>query len=525
LTKQNSRVNGIMQNGAVREMIKHKGTLLAILIGAVLGVLFMLAILGYLPSSKSNQSRDDISGFIENSSSSDNFFSNDRGIRSIQNDIDDSRHNAIVAAAEKVGAAVVSLSVIQVVQTQNTSPYGSDFWDFFFLPPPSRERQVLSLGSGVIINPEGYVLTNDHVIEGAKEIRVTLTNGDEYPGRLVGSDPVTDLAVVKIQADSTSFRNAVLGNSDDIIIGEWAIAIGNPFGYLLDDPQPTVTVGVISATKRDIKPERGQKAVYRKMIQTDAAINPGNSGGPLVNALGEVIGINTFIFTSSRGSEGIGFAVPINRAKIVIEDILKYGEVVKAWVGLNVQQITPEVARSLDLRLNKGLIVSSVSDGSPASRSGLRAGDVLLSVGKLKMESVGDWEEVVNYSRAGRPLPIKLSRGTDEISLMVVPEEVPIRLAPKKKDKFGLEVAEITSAVAGYMDLRSRKGVVVFGAEDNSQASGWGLQEGDIIRRIGKFEVTGLNDYIKTMSQIGRGYRVVLTVEREGQVFLIQVIT
>jgi serine protease Do len=384
---------------------------------------------------------------------------------------------------------------------------------------------VLSLGSGVIINPQGYILTNEHVIEGAKEIRVTLVTGKEYGGRLVGSDPVTDLAVVKIISDSTNFPNAVLGNSDDLIIGEWAIAIGNPFGYLLDDPQPSVTVGVISATRRDIKPERGQKATYRKMIQTDAAINPGNSGGPLVNALGDVVGINTFIFTSSRGSEGIGFAVPINRAKVVIDDILKYGEVVKAWVGISVQGITPEIVNSLDLKQDRGLIISSVGSNSPASRAGLKVGDVLLSVGKLSMEDIGEWDEVVSYSRAGRPLPIRVSRGTNEISIIVVPEEIPTRLAPKRKDKFGLEVSQITPSVAGYLGLDDRNGVVVVAADQGSQAGNWGLQEGDIIRRIGNYEVTGLKDYIDTMSKIGRGYRVVITIERDGGVFLLQILT
>jgi serine protease Do len=509
-------------------MVRRTGTLLAIIIGGMMGVVFMLVILGYLPLGKAGQTQNPIKNtqnIIPSQSAQSEYFERDSGVRRIENGIDSSRRNAIVAAAENVGPAVVSLSVIQVVQTRNSSPMGSDFWEFFFLPPPARERQVLSLGSGVIINPDGFILTNEHVIEGAKEIRVTLTNGDEYPGRLVGSDPVTDLAVIKIQTDTVTFKNASLGNSDDMIIGEWAIAIGNPFGYLLDDPQPTVTVGVISATNRDIKPERGQKAIYRKMIQTDAAINPGNSGGPLVNALGEVIGINTFIFSSSRGSEGIGFAVPINRAKVVIDDILKFGEVVKAWIGLNIQQITPEIVRSLDLHKSKGLIISSVSDNSPASRAGLRAGDILLSIGKLQMDKVGDWEEVINYSRAGRPLPLRFMRGSDEISLVVVPEEIPLRLAPKKKDKFGLEVAEITPTVAGYMGLRSRNGVVVISTEEKGLAANWGLLEGDIIRRVGTYEISGLSEYVKTMSQIGRGYRVVLTVERNGEVFLLQVLT
>jgi serine protease Do len=261
------------------------------------------------------------------------------------------------------------------------------------------------------------------------------------------------------------------------------------------------------------------------MIQTDAAINPGNSGGPLVNALGEVIGINTFIFTSSRGSEGIGFAVPINRAKTVIDDILKYGEVVKAWIGLNVQNITLEIAGSLDLKRTKGLVVSAVNENSPASRAGLRAGDILVSVGKLIMENSGDWEEIVNYSRAGRALPIKIIRGSQEISLVVVPEEIPTRLAPRKTDKFGLEIGEITPTVAGYLGLRNRNGVIVMGSGAKSQAYNWGLQEDDIIRRIGNHEVSGVSDYIKTMAQIGRGYRVVLTIERDGEVFLIQIFT
>jgi serine protease Do len=507
----------------------NKGTVIAIAIGALLGAIFMMIILHYLPSSKSGNDSSNYNSSEQSGNESDNssyFQSDNSGDRnSTSNHIDSSRRNAIVQAAERIGPAVVSLSVTQVVQTRNSSPYGSDFWDFFFLPPPARERQVQSLGSGVIINPKGYVLTNDHVVDGAQNIRVTLQNGVEYPGKLIGADPVTDLAVVKIMTDTVSFPNAALGNSDDLIIGEWAIAIGNPFGYLLDDARPTVTVGVISATNRDIKPERGQKAVYRKMIQTDAAINPGNSGGPLVNALGDVIGINTFIFTSSKGSEGIGFAVPVNRAKAVIDDILKYGEVVKAWIGINVQNITPEVASSLDLEIKKGLVVSSVSDNSPASRSGVKTGDVLVSVGKLTMESTGDWDEIVHYSRAGRALPIKVQRGSQEISLVVVPEEVPTRLAPKKKDTFGLEVGEINSAVAGYMGLRNRNGVVVLSSDSKSVSYNWGLQEDDIIRRVGRYDITSLNSYINTMSQIGHGYRVVLTVERDGEVFLLQVIT
>jgi serine protease Do len=504
---------------------KYKSTIIALIVGALVGTFFMLLVLGYVhigrpgPIKGSTRSSDDDSRGSYTSA----YTENDKNFA--LDDIETSRHNAIVRAAEKIGPAVVSLSVIQVVQTQNSSPFGSDFWDFFNSPPPARERQVLSLGSGVIINPKGYVLTNYHVVTGAKEIRVTLENGAEYPGRLIGTDPITDLAVVKILTDTTKFTNAVLGNSDDLIIGEWAIAVGNPFGYLLDDPHPTVTVGVISATNRDIKPEQGQKAVYRKMIQTDAAINPGNSGGPLVNALGEVIGINTFIFSSSRGSEGIGFAVPINRAKVVIDDILKYGGVVKAWVGLNAQNITPEMAHGLSLKTNKGIIISSVIPDSPASRAGLKTGDILLSVGKLPMENVDDWEEVVNYSRAGRALPVQLQRGDRQLSIVVVPDEVPTHIIPKKTDQFGIEVADITPAVASYMNISDRNGVIVRGVQDGSRASDWGLQEDDIIRQIGNYQVNDVNGYLKLTSQIGSGYKVVMMVERLKQLFYLQIIT
>ncbi len=511
-------------------MERLKAIIIAIVIGSLLGGFFMFLILGYFksntgPGSAFMDSLGVLPDTTPNSITADSS-ANGNAAYKAADDIDNTRRNAIVRAADKVGPAVVSLSVIQVVHTRSSSPLGNDFWGFLFLPPPSRERKVLSLGSGVIINPEGYILTNNHVVEGAKEIKVTLISGDEYPGRMIGTDPVTDLAVVKIIADKpVKFPNVVLGDSDDMIIGEWAIAIGNPFGYLLEDPKPTVTVGVISATNRDIKPEEGMKAVYRKMIQTDASINPGNSGGPLVNALGEVIGINTFIFTSGRGSEGIGFAVPINRAKLVINDLLKFGEVVKAWIGLNVHSITPDIAQSLDISTNHGLIISSVSDNSPAARAGLIPGDLLLKVGKSEMKSVADWDEMVTYARAGRALGLNILRNSKEFSIVVVPEEIPSRVAPAKTDKFGLKVAEITPGVASFADITDRQGVMVIGAVDTSWAAGWGLREDDIIRQIGRRKIENLDDYIDIMAKIGRGYRLVFMIQRNGKIIPVQVIT
>ncbi len=507
-------------------MRRFKGLILMIIIGAILGAVFMLVILGHFPSFSGKSSQPQNPQAIGNSSEIDTgTIQQNNNLDIAEDNITSTRKNSIVKASQKVGPAVVSLSVVQVVQARTQSPFGSDFWDFFFLPPPARERQVLSLGSGVIINPEGYILTNYHVVDGAQEIKVTLTNGDELPGKLVGSDPVTDLAVVKILADNKHFPNASLGNSDDLISGEWAIAIGNPFGYLLDDPQPTVTVGVISAVNRDIKPEKGQVAVYRKMIQTDAAINPGNSGGPLVNALGEVIGINTFIFTSSRGSEGIGFAIPINRAKIVISDLLKYGEVVKSWIGLQVQNITPALAQSMNIDRTKGIVITSIADNSPASKAGFKVGDVLIAAGKAEISRTPDWEEVANYARVGRELPVEVLRDRKEYTINVVPDEIPTRNAAHKSDKFGVEVAQITHDVASYMGIKDPQGVLVMGVKDSETASSWGLQEGDIIRQIGNRKIAGLDDYLSIMSKIEHGYRIVITIERDGNMYFIQAIT
>ena len=501
------------------------------MVGGVLGASAMLWFLGYLDGDKPGREMT-VEGETQSDLSASDLEVTFEGrddissLESATSDIDLTRRNAIVKAADRVTPAVVSLSVIQMVKERSGSPFGRDFWDFLFLPPPTRERPVLSQGSGVIINPEGYVLTNDHVVGGAKEIRVTLVDGREFPGRLVGADPVTDLAVVKIISDSANhFPNGVLGDSDDLIIGEWAIAIGNPFGYLLDDPKPTVTVGVISAINRDIKLERGQTAVYRNMIQTDASINPGNSGGPLINALGEVIGINAFIFSSSRGSEGIGFAIPINRAKMIISDLLRYGEVVKAWIGINVYGITPQLAATTGFTGGYGLYISSVSGLSPASRAGIKPGDILCSVGKTEIRRLSDWAEVVNYARADRALGFGIVRDNNEISLVVVPEEVPINHAPRKTDKFGLEAVEITPKVKSYMGIRGEGGIMVYGAADSTTAAVWGLRKGDIIYQIGRHRLTGLDDYINIMSQIGKGHKLIFTMERDGRVSFLRVRT
>jgi serine protease Do len=440
-------------------------------------------------------------------------------------DIFNSRSNAIVRAAQDVGPAVVSISVVQTQVYRQTNPgFGADFWDYFFYGPREYRRQTHSMGSGIIINSEGYVLTNDHVVRGSEDISITLTSGDQYKGKIIGSDESSDLAVLKIVAQKKDFPYATLGNSDDLMIGEWAIAIGNPFGYLLDDSKPTVTVGVISATNRDIKPEAGFKQVYRNMIQTDAAINPGNSGGALVNAKGEVIGVNAFIFTSSRGSEGIGFAIPINRAKTVIADLINTGQVVKAWVGMRVQRITPMLAQSMNLEQKSGLIVSEVDDMSPAKQAGIHPGDGIVSINDHKLERESDWEEIVNYAKVGQLITLKLSRNTDTLDIKLIAEEMPIEKAPTYDDRFGLKLAEITKEVASTYNIRDNRGVLVKQVVEGGIAAGLGFQEGDIIRSINRRAITSLDNYKNLILSLRQGTQVLFIIERQGELYYLAIV-
>jgi serine protease Do len=498
-----------------------------VLVGAVLGSLASFAVIKLFSSPGSDQA--EVSRpreYIDNGPTSiQPDLTSPASVDEINHQIMSSRRNAIVEAAEKVGSAVVSISVIQTQVYRQVNPgFGADFWNYFFFGPREYRKPVHSLGSGIIINPEGYVLTNDHVAHGAEQITITLTNGEQYSAKLIGSDESSDLAVLKIIANKRDFPYVILGDSNDLMTGEWAIAIGNPFGYLLDDTKPTVTVGVISAVNRDIKPEAGQKQVYRNMIQTDAAINPGNSGGPLVNARGEVIGINAFIFTSSRGSEGVGFAIPINRAKAIISDLINQGEVIRAWTGMRLTRITPIVAQGLGLNLKSGLIVASVDEMSPAKKADIQPGDAVIEINNDKIKNLSDWEEINTYARVGTPLAMTLLRSDDTLRVTLTPEELPIKKAPSITDRFGIEVASITKQLANVYGLKDDAGVMVVKVEANSLASNWDLQEGDIIRRINRKKITNLNDYQKTIEQVGSGYRILFVIERQGELYYLTVI-
>jgi serine protease Do len=293
---------------------------------------------------------------------------------------------------------VVSISVLRQQQVRSRSAF-----DDFFAPfmPPSGSRTSIGYGSGVIYDAAGYVLTNDHVIRDAQEIRVTFPDGRDLVAELVGTDPVTDVAVLKVEGEGLPV--APLGTSQGLLIGEWTIAIGNPFAYLLSNSEPTVTAGVVSAVGRHIIPTNEDQGFYLGMIQTDASINPGNSGGPLVNALGEVIGVNTSIFSRSGGSEGLGFAIPIDRALRVAHDLVQFGEVRRAWTGVSAEAVEADVwGRS------RGVRISQVVPGSPAAQAGLRDNDHLVSANGKMLGTPLDLEAVLLDLRAGETVELEV---------------------------------------------------------------------------------------------------------------------
>ncbi|MBD3422807.1 MAG: trypsin-like serine protease [Chitinivibrionales bacterium] len=301
------------------------------------------------------------------------------------------RQNAIVTATREVAPCVVGIVVTQLQYSRKRMRY-YDLWDYFFAPEiVPNLREVEKLGSGIVISSDGLILTNNHVVEGARTLFVNFSDGSEMQGKITGVDPQTDLALIKV--DGKNLKHVELTTPEHLYIGEWAIAIGNPFGYFINDVHPTVTVGVVSAIERNFPPNEG--VFYQRMIQTDAAINPGNSGGPLVNALGQVIGINAFIHTGSKqskGSVGIGFAIPVNRARRVMEELAGYGRRRPVWTGLVLQNMNIQLAQTLGYDKLTGMVVTSVMQNSPAESAGLQAGDIITQLGRRKINSSADLE-------------------------------------------------------------------------------------------------------------------------------------
>jgi serine protease Do len=341
---------------------------------------------------------------------------------SVSADIAKSRRNAITRTVASVSPAVVGINVTEVQVYTYRDPFEDFFNDPFFRQffgnrqGGSRKfkQEIKGLGSGFLISPDGYIVTNDHVAGRASEIVVTLTNGEKYNAKLIGTDNVSDICLLKI--NGSNFPYARLGNSEDVIIGEWVIAFGNPFGLFEISNEPTVTVGVVSATKMNIPSDGGR--VYRGMIQTDAAINSGNSGGPLSNSLGEIIGMNTLIFTPNQGNIGVGFAIPINRVKAVVTDLKNKGKVDRDfWTGLRVQQVDESMAKAIKLSKAEGVIVNDVEKGSPAGKAGVKVGDVIVEVNGEKITDDSSIEGAVNSAKTGDVLHLKVIRDKKVLSL------------------------------------------------------------------------------------------------------------
>lgn len=347
----------------------------------------------------------------------------------LQDQVNNSRHNAITRAVSKVSPTVVGINVIEVRQFRD--PFydflpNDPFFRWFFGDRLGRtyEQQVKGLGSGFIISPDGYIVTNDHVAGNAKEVTVTLTTGEKLKAEIVGTDQLTDICLLKV--DAKNLPSVTLGNSDDIIIGEWAIALGNPFGLFDINDKPTVTVGVISSVGMNLG--RTNNRIYKDMIETDAAINSGNSGGPLVNSLGEVIGMNTLIYTGGRSETfvGYGFAIPINKVKKVVAELRAKGKVTRDfWTGFESQPVDARVARYFGLSRVEGIIVSDVASGSPAEKAGIKVGDIILEANGSKVNSEQDLIALLVDARAGDTIRLKVYRERKTIDVTLRLERRP----------------------------------------------------------------------------------------------------
>jgi serine protease Do len=404
---------------------------------------------------------------------------------------DEPLESPFVAVAQRVLPAVVNIDTKRLVtyggSNFDQSPYG-DFFKRLFPQTPEREVEVPTYGSGFIFDQDGHIMTNNHVVRDAEEIVVTLNDGSEYEAVLIGQDPATDVAVIKIDPDA-GVPSLVLGDSDAMRVGDWVVAVGNPFHEL----EGSLTVGVVSAMGRSDLRIAGGAPVYQKFIQTDASINFGNSGGPLCNLRGEVIGINTAINPSGQG---IGFAIPVNLARKIGEQLLANGEVVRGYLGILPQEITDDLAEGMGLEEAKGIIVGSVERGTPAADAGLEEGDIIVAFGGSTVKDVDDFRMLVADTPVGEEVPIEILRGgksrTISATLARRPQDYAAAEAPEPEsdDWLGAEVHSITDEIATELQLDSNEGVVVVGVRAGSPAETAGMDQGDVVISVGDRDVS-----------------------------------
>ncbi len=428
-------------------------------------------------------------------------------------DVEGTRATAIVRAARRAAPAVVSVNTIRSRQVRTGS-----LWDRLFAG--GGRQRVPGLGSGFIIHADGLVLTNEHVVRQAESISVTLPDGRTYEGQVVGTDEVNDLALLRIDAaaplnggpeDAAPLPVAPLGDSDHLLIGEWVVAIGNPFGFQLANTEPTVTAGVVSGVGRNIASQQGEGGFYLDMIQTDASINPGNSGGPLVNALGEVIGVNSSILSSTGGSEGLGFAIPINRARRIALDLLDDGVVRRPWVGLDVEPVAEgPLTRSRRVR------ISGVTPDSPAERAGLRPGVVIVSAGGRALRSPLDWQAALLDAEVGGQLALEVERGGDRSTVTLTPADLPSVTAERIQALADFQLVTLTPAIRAERGLVSEEGALIVDLSEAARAQ-LGLRPGDLILQLNQTRVRTAEQAAALLaSAAGRG-SVRLAFERDGR--------
>jgi len=422
--------------------------------------------------------------------------------------------------AKKLGPAVVNISTTQVRRTAEPAPapFGDgdpfgQFWERFFGGefPRGPQRQS-GLGSGFVIDRDGTILTNYHVVDGAQKIVVKLSDGRSFDAKVLGKDQKTDIAIIKIDTGQ-DLPAATLGDSDRLEVGEWVMAIGNPFG--LDH---TVTSGIVSAKGRHIG-----AGPYEDFIQTDASINPGNSGGPLINLRGEVVGINTAIFSQSGGNIGIGFAIPTNLVKELLPNLKDNGKVVRGYLGVTIQKITPEIAESLGTNQSSGALVADVAKAGPAERAGIKTGDVIVEFNGKEIKDSGELPLLAARTAPGKQAQLKILRNGKELTLPLTVGEFKERevVAAAENGDLGLAVQSVTPNMAAELGLERAEGLVITSIKPGSAANEAGLQRGDVIVEINRRPVRNLSDYNRVVEKTEKGKSVLFLVRRgEGSLFL-----
>jgi serine protease Do len=434
---------------------------------------------------------------------------------------------AFAEVAKEVSPAVVFIQIEKTIQQPDVqffapfgqgSPFGDDFFKHFFGAPgpdtpqhfqPAPRQRIVGQGSGFIISKDGYILTNNHVVGDADKVSVKLLDGREFTAKTIGADPHSDVAVIKIDADD--LPTLELGDSDAIDVGEWVVAIGNPFGL-----SHTLTVGVVSA--------KGRSSIgiadYENFIQTDAAINPGNSGGPLVDLDGKVVGMNTAIFSQSGGYMGIGFAIPINMAKSIKDQLIQTGSVVRGYLGIIIQELTPELAQSFGMKDQKGILVAQVSEDSPAEKAGLKQGDVIIEFNGKAVDQVGPFRNAVALEKPGAKENITIlrngSRKVLAVTIGMLPDkEVAVAGSPHNLKKIGITVQDLTPMLARQFGLEDKKGVIITDVAPDSVAALANIKPGGIIQEVNRKAVHNTEEFKKALVQTPED-SVVLLLIKEG---------